>query len=74
MRDPATQQTSRVRFSEREVSMRRFENEARFEDLIALFERLGCDFVMPERHDEETIHRAFLDWARQRSSSRRVRR
>lgn len=74
MRDPATQRTSRVRFNEREIDLRRSENETRFANLVVLFERLGCDFVVPQGHDEETIHQAFREWARYRSSNRRVRR
>ncbi len=62
-----------VRMTRREAVERREANEVRLSTLLRDFDRLGLDPVLISAQDDESIRRAFLDWAERRLALRGLR-
>ena len=52
----------------RECAARRKANERRFGAICEQFDRLGLDPILLERHDYESVWRAFHSWSEARHS------
>jgi uncharacterized protein (DUF58 family) len=65
-RDPATGQLSYVRLSRKEARLRREQNEARREAILAGLAALGLEPILLSSSEPDDILSAFLEWAAER--------
>ena len=70
--DPRSGRVSHVRLTPAEARERRIDNERRRERLLAEFASLGLEPVLVEASARESVLRAFLAWAEERTSWRRA--
>ena len=68
--DPETGYVRLVRFSERDATARRDENEARLHGLLRALRALDMDPVLVSSHETRDVVLAFLTWADQRLFTR----
>jgi len=68
--DPETGRVRLVRFSERDATARRDENEARLRDLLRALRALDMDPVLVSSHETRDVVLSFLTWADQRLFTR----
>jgi uncharacterized protein (DUF58 family) len=69
--DVETGRSLPVRLTRRDVRARRDAHEQRFADLVGASRAAGMDPVVIDDASVESVHRAFLDWARRRLRSQR---
>jgi hypothetical protein len=71
--DPDAQRMRATYLTQRECAERRTENECRFGAMVDSFARLALDPILLSHDDDESIFRAFHDWAEARRGGVRVR-
>ena len=64
--DPDAQRMRATYLTQRECAERRTENECRFGAMVDSFARLALDPILLSHDDDESIFRAFHDWAEAR--------
>jgi uncharacterized protein (DUF58 family) len=72
LQDPASGRVTLVRVSKREALARRGANETRRASLLRDFDALGLEPVLLGDAEEESVLRAFIEWAELRSETREV--
>jgi hypothetical protein len=71
--DPDAERVCPTYLTRRECTERRTANEQRFGAVIESFARLGLDPILLSHADDDSVYRAFRDWAEARRAGVRVR-